>query len=248
MAKYLSSKILFIFLLILCSPINVTGFSYERFSNGSFTSIHVLVVDPKQHVILPVRAAGRETVLNLANRHGATAAINGGFWKANGMPAGALKINGEWLGTPVKSRGAIGWSLVHDKVLIDRILTNSAEEWKKFEYIVGGTPVLVRNGQVIEDFTPEQTLPSFLTVWHARTAVGIKANGDWVFVVVDRSASRLFGGMTIQELANFMLDLGCVDALNLDGGGSSTMVVEGKVVNEPCGIYAEAVSDAILIF
>ena len=51
-----------------------------------------------------------------------------------------------------------------------------------------------------------------------------------------------------------MLDLGCIEALNLDGGGSSTMVVEGKVINEPSGKieedgkWVEAVSDAILIF
>ena len=51
-----------------------------------------------------------------------------------------------------------------------------------------------------------------------------------------------------------MLDLGCIEALNLDGGGSSTMVIEGSVVNEPHGKilengkYVGAVSDAILIF
>lgn len=51
-----------------------------------------------------------------------------------------------------------------------------------------------------------------------------------------------------------MLNLGCIEALNLDGGGSSTMVVEGIVINDPCGELkedgkqVEAVSDAILIF
>lgn len=254
MAKHLYAKVLFIFLIALCTPKDAMGLSYERFPHGSFASIHILTVDPKEHVIVAIRAEGRETALDLANHHGAVAAVNGGFWKANGDPAGALKINGEWLGTPVKPRGAIGWSLVHDKVLIDRIFSTFDEEWGNLEYIVGGTPVLVRNGQVVEDFTPEQTLPSFLTSNHPRTAVGIKENGTWVFVVVDGSSYRLFGGMSIKELAELMLTLGCVEALNLDGGGSSTMVVNGKVINEPCGKiekdgkYVEAVSDAVLIF
>lgn len=58
----------------------------------------------------------------------------------------------------------------------------------------------------------------------------------------------------MKELAELMLELGCVEALNLDGGGSSTMVIDGMVINKPCGKIqefgkqVEAVSDAILIF
>lgn len=128
------------------------------------------------------------------------------------------------------------------------------EEWHGVEHIVGGTPVLVHNGTVIEDFSSEQTLESFLVRSHPRTAVGIKENGDWVFVVVDGHTYALFGGMTIKKLSQLMLDLGCIDALNLDDGGSSTMVIEGRIINEPCGTITEdgksveAVSDAILIF
>lgn len=104
------------------------------------------------------------------------------------------------------------------------------------------------------DFSSEQTLNSFLFLRHPRTAVGIKENGEWVFVVVDGCSYRFFGGMTIKKLAGLMFELGCVDALNLDGGGSSTMVLEGTIANKPCGEiledgkHVEAVSDAILIF
>lgn len=272
---------IFIFLFVNFAPSTAIGFSYEYFSDGYFISIHVLTVDPNAHVIIPVKALGeeicRETVTTLANRHGAAAAINGGFWKLNGDPAGALKINHTWFGTPIKPRGAIGWSIINHKVLMDRILTNyslvecpdgsqievipvsnplltTSEEWNGLEHIVGGTPLLVHNGCLVEDFKPEQTTESFLVNKHPRTAIGIKNNGDWVFVVVDGRFYGFLGGMTMKELSQFMLDLGCVEALNLDGGGSSTMVIEGKVINEPCGKikeegkYVEAVSDAILIF
>jgi len=270
-----------VFFVLLCLPSLARGFYYEKFLYDSFTTVHVLLVNPNEHLILPVKAIGaeisRETVAILATAHSAGAGINGGFWKLDGTPAGALKIENDWYGTPNKPRGALGWSPITQTVLIDQILTNyslkdcpesiqiqvipasippytSPEEWKDLPYIVGGTPVLIRNGEVIEDFSSEQTLESFLLRKHPRTAVGIKDDGDWVFAVVDSGFTGLFGGMTIKELAYLMLDLGCTEALNLDGGGSSTMVIEGSVVNEPHGKiledgkYVEAVSDAILIF
>ena len=280
MVKHLFIKIA-LFLWIACIPSEIRGFSYEYISDGYFTSVHVLIVDPKEHLILPVKASGeeiaREPVATLARIYGAAAAVNGGFWKVNGNPAGILKINCLWFGTPIKPRGAIGWSLNGQRVLIDRVLTNyhlqdcpneseievipmstpphtTSEQWRELEHIVGGTPVLVRNGNIIEDYSPEQTLESFLVMKHPRTAVGIRDNGEWVFVVVDGRFYDSLGGMTIKELAELMLNLGCIEALNLDGGGSSTMVVDGIVINDPCGELTEdgkqveAVSDAILIF
>lgn len=270
-----------LFLWILCISFDANGFSYEYLSDGQFVSIHILTVDPKEHMILPVRASGddvkRETVSILAKRYGATAAINGGFWKSNGNSTGILKIDHHWYGTPIKPRGAIGWSLNGQKVIIDRVLTNfqlhncpddkaievmparnlshtSAEEWEVLEHIVGGTPILICKGNLIDDYSCEQTLESFLINRHPRTAVGLKDDGKWVFVVVDGRFLGCFGGMTMKQLAELMLDLGCIEALNLDGGGSSTLVIDNTVVNEPCGDILEdgknvrAVSDAILIF
>jgi exopolysaccharide biosynthesis protein len=253
-----------LFLCIVCAPFQGAAFSYEHISDGAFTSIHVIVVNPNEHTILPVKALGRETLLSLTKQYGAQAAVNGGFWKIDGTPAGALKIDHEWLGFPTKPRGAIGWSTA-DRVFIDQILTEgtivtpisgytSFEQWQNLKHIVGGTPVLVRNGQAIEDFGSEQTRESFLVKRHPRTAIGIRDNGDWVFVVVDGRFHGLYGGMTMQELAVWMLDLNCVEALNLDGGDSSTMVIEAQVINTPCGKLeeegkqVEAISDAILIF
>lgn len=270
-------KQILIFALLVLSyvPSDAGGISYEHLSDGGFYSIHVLVVDPKEHILVPVKAHGRETVAALAKRHHAIAAVNGGFWKPNGDPAGILKIDHHWYGTPIKPRGAIGWTGSGQKVCIGRVLTNRhlgdtgdadkikvipistppyQEDWEQMEHIVGGTPVLVKDGNVIKDYTSEQTLESFLINKHPRTAVGIRNNGEWVFVVVDGRFYGFLGGMTMNELAELMLKLDCSQALNLDGGGSSTMVLQGTVVGEPCGKildgdkWVEAVSDAILIF
>ncbi len=127
------------------------------------------------------------------------------------------------------------------------------EEWASLDYIVGGTPLLLYDHSKILDLETEQTIPTFLSYRHARTAIGILPNGHWLLVVVDRNG--IFQGMTIPELADLMEHLGCVHALNLDGGGSSTMVYEGELRNDPQGDEDEGlgsektrrVSDAILI-
>ena len=264
---------------LLCGS-EAIALSYEFFTDGEYISIHVLTIDPEKYELLPVRAEGeecpRETVRSMAQRFGAVAAVNGGFWKLNGDPAGILKIAGEWHGTPIKPRGAIGWTGGGLTVLIDQVLTDhnleeapsveaiqvipqskppfsSVEDWQALEHIVGGTPVLIRGGNWIEDYSSEQTLTSFLIKKHPRTAVGILGNGNWVFVVVDGRFFGNLGGMTMWELTEFMESIGCVEALNLGGGYSSTMVIEDAVVNQSCGEVLEegksvrAMSDAILV-
>lgn len=129
----------------------------------------------------------------------------------------------------------------------------SADEWNSLDYIVGGAPLLLNNSSRIIDLESEQTIPTFLSNRHTRTAVGILPNGNWLFVVVDKTG--LFDGMTMYELSDLMVRLGCVHALNLDGGGSSTMVCEGVIKNSPHGDEDEGagqntvrrVSDAIVV-
>ena len=277
-----TSRLLFLVLFLLLGySSHLFAYNYATFPVGFFTTAHVLTVDPKYHEIVLVRADGdpvrRETVLTLAERYAAPAAINGGFWKENGTPSGILKIRDTWYGTPVKPRGAVGWADYGETVIMDRVVTTcsleecqdtnwiavvpvteppdtSVEQWQKMDYIVGGAPLLIQNGEIIQDFTPEGTLKSFIVNRHPRTAVGVDQNGVWSFVVIDGRFWGLLGGMTMRELADFMARLGCVKAVNLDGGGSSTMVLDWVVVNEPGGEIdgygkdVRAVSDAILIY
>jgi uncharacterized protein YigE (DUF2233 family) len=139
--------------------------------------------------------------------------------------------------------------------IIPQLSPQKTADWNRLSHIVGGTPLLVHGGEVITDFSPEKTLTSFLERPHVRSAIGILRNRHWVFVVVEGKQGLLDRGITIANLARFMAYLGCDEALNLDGGGSSTLVIQGKVVNHPSGDEDEglgyrtvrAVSDAILI-
>lgn len=102
-------------------------------------------------------------------------------------------------------------------------------QWLAMDFIVGGAPVLVYNGQKIEDFSSEKIMQNFIDDRFARTAVGILPNGDWVFVVIDKK-SGLSDGMTLYELATFMYNLGVIYALNLSGGLSATLYLEQEGV------------------
>jgi large repetitive protein len=94
--------------------------------------------------------------------------------------------------------------------------------------LVGGGTHLMRDGRSLAPFTGGAD-----TVRHPRTAVGTTPDGRMLLVVVDGRQGKYSAGMTLAELTALMTRLGAVNALNLDGGGSSAMVVNGRVVNRP---------------
>ena len=269
----------FFFFIPLFSLFCAEGLEYRTAEVGQAYA-HIIEVDPLLYEIKPVRALdngiGRESVHSLSMRHGAVAAINGGFFSVggtfDGKACGALKIH-EWYALPLKPRGCLGWSPENQLPLMDRLwvkltahyrrenfpldglnrprkkgeailfspcfhrttltspdgqeliivdgivqtiyqsgsskipengyvlsiqqshplfntlkkgdkctfstqvipLTDpsSSNTWQSLDYIVGGTPLLLYRGNKIRDFIPEQTLSTFLTNRHARTAVGV---------------------------------------------------------------------------
>lgn len=92
-------------------------------------------------------------------------------------------------------------------------------------------PALIENGKVSVDSDDEvgRAMAS-----NPRTAIGIKSDGTYLFVVSDGRTDES-EGLSLLELAQFMQRLGAETAYNLDGGGSSTMVFNGSVVNTPTG-------------
>lgn len=154
---------------------------------------------------------------------------------------------------PLFNKFEIGMPLTFTTQINPLTGITSSNDWDSLDYIVGGTPLLLYNNARIIDLESEQTIPTFLSNRHARTVIGVLPNGNWIFVVVDKTG--LFDGMTMYELSDLMVRLGCVHALNLDGGGSSTMVCEGVVKNSPHGDEDEGagqntvrrVSDAIVV-
>jgi hypothetical protein len=120
--------------------------------------------------------------------------------------------------------------------------------WTAAEDIVGAGPRLVAGGRIEITTERERMLPTFATDRHPRTAIGVLADGRALLLVVDGRQPTLSVGMTLDELAHLMLEFGVVDAINLDGGGSTTMVVERTIVNKPSDPTGERpVSDVITV-
>jgi exopolysaccharide biosynthesis protein len=115
------------------------------------------------------------------------------------------------------------------------------------EFVVGGGPRLVGGGRPAA-VDPEAASPDFIDGRHPRTAVGVRADGRILLVTVDGRQPERSVGMTIAELTTLLLGLGAVEAINMDGGGSTTMVAGGRVVNSPSDLTGERpVGDALLV-
>ncbi|QUH03770.1 phosphodiester glycosidase family protein [Saccharopolyspora erythraea] len=122
--------------------------------------------------------------------------------------------------------------------------------------IVNGGPWLVRDGREYVDAATDGIVhpddPSFVYGWgvrrQPRTMAGIDEAGRLLLVTVDGRQPDSSAGFTLLEAARFMRSLGAVDAMNLDGGGSTSFVVDGKLANSPSDPTGErAVGDALVV-
>lgn len=137
---------------------------------------------------------------------------------------------------------SILYSLIEKKDVELSIKTNP--NWEGVKHIISGGPYLVKNGEVFVDMTAQKL--QAIGGRNPRSAIGYTKENNFIFVAVDgREGSSI--GMTLMELANFMQSIGCVGAINLDGGGSTVMYVNGKVVNNPQQTGGIPLSNAIIL-
>jgi hypothetical protein len=123
------------------------------------------------------------------------------------------------------------------------------KSWLLAQDIVGGAGLLVRDGADVEDWSIERFNPGFAENRHPRTMIGTSADGTIWLVTVDGRQPEISVGMSLTELRTFARRLGLVNALNLDGGGSTTMWVQGQVLNKPSDATGpRRVSDALLVY
>lgn len=118
-----------------------------------------------------------------------------------------------------------------------RISTATSPDLSGSRTAIGGWPTLVRGKKTT-------TIPG-LPLRHPRTAIGW--NKDHFFMVEVDGRQRTSAGMTLPELATYMLNLGCDEAMNLDGGGSATMVFLGNVINNPSEGQERPAANALVV-
>jgi uncharacterized protein YigE (DUF2233 family) len=118
----------------------------------------------------------------------------------------------------------LGGLAIGDQVTLDLVVSPP-----DVQHAIQGGPLLVRNGEVFIPYDWEGFTPGFFRIRTARSAIGITRAGKILFVAVD-ARSQQSSGMNLPELGALMQSVGARDAMNLDGGGSSTLVVGGRVV------------------
>lgn len=279
----------------------------------------------------------RATVSRIAGKNSAYAAINGGFFAAQGSPLGMLMIAGEWIKAPLYSRAVLGITRdgrIHianvdfegkvefegrGMLPVDRlneghvssdsivVFTNrwgplvvgapdktrlavSAEgvvtaiyppntdvpmppggyvisgnglrsktlgeiaqgtkvklnletnpRWPDLWQAIGGGPLLISDGKISVNGHAERFRSDVTNGCRPRSAVGLTGKGEVMLVAVEEP------GMTLGELAKVMLKMGATRAMNLDGGGSTAIVVNGRLLNVPGDGCERAVSNALLV-
>jgi len=201
------------------------GVVWKRYHFKSFDgkkqSINVIDVDLRNKNVRVrfARAKGRERTGVIASRTKAVAAVNGGYFNSKGNPVGLLRIDGKTLATNVGERWASIGIDAKERIVI---LRGPKGDWKTVSHAMGAGPILVQGGKIDvgSGFAHEKGR-------HPRTIVGLTRRNHLLLVTVDgRTPSS--AGMNCRQLAQLMIDLGCVSALNLDGGGSTAMWVRGE--------------------
>ena len=187
-----------------------------------------------------------DTTSNIASNNNAILAINGDYYGAR--QSGYVIRNGSLYRNSSGNRDALAIMkngefefVTEGETSAETLLENGALQVFSFG------PVLLEDGSIS---VTENDEVGMAMASNPRTAIGYLGKNHYVFVVSDGRTSES-AGLSLYELASFMKSLGGVDAYNLDGGGSSTMVFKGEVINTPTtnGHSSEerAISDILYI-
>ncbi|MDE7153911.1 MAG: phosphodiester glycosidase family protein [Muribaculaceae bacterium] len=161
------------------------------------------------------------------------------------IPAGQVVLSGNGTADIFVKSLKVG-----DEITVDLSLVNGEKQYSDVRQMAGGKPMIVSGGQVLDT----QGALDHLTSLNPRTAIGYDATGTKLVMLVVDGRSSASVGVISRQLADMMIQLGCTEAMNFDGGGSSALYIkELGVRNNPSdgreravtnGVYAVAVAPA----
>ncbi|NLI93673.1 MAG: phosphodiester glycosidase family protein [Peptococcaceae bacterium] len=219
---------------------NTNGIIIEDIQGQGFKGKVMLIKDPKQVKLAVTKEIGvvGERVSDLVRDTGAVAGINaGGFYdpsgKGNGaFPDGLTVHNGEIIHNNIGNEKThfIGLDkqgkLIVDDLTPDQVLAKGIMEGVSFfpDLVVDGKPVVKGSGG-----------------WgiNPRSAIGQTADGTIILVTIDGRLPTWSIGATLRSLMDVFINYHAVTAVNLDGGSSTTLVYQGKVINRVCDLFGE---------
>lgn len=218
-----SSILFFIFGILFTNPAHATwveiddGLFYQKIAldNGKISGfLHALKIAPKKFHLRPIMDKKRSNVRDMAKTSGALAVINANFFDTDGKALGLVVMDQKQV---VNKKDISWWSIfcVNDKEA--KIFHSSQFRSGQCDNAIESGPRLVIDG----------VIPKLKEEYSRKSAVGIRRNGDVIFVVSDKP-------LAISRLAEFLKmpenqgGLDCRNALNLDGGSSSQLYVKTK--------------------
>lgn len=227
--------------------VNIKVFKLDELGyRGYIAKVKLLDSRAVKVVLGQDKLGSRETTSSAVARTGAILGVNGGGFYASGsqfLPLGNTVVDGEFVNGFIPSNGEIVFTgisrngdliggIFYDKESLTRL---------KPQQGVSFLPVLIKAGQ------PQAVPEEWATTKQPRTIIGEYANGDFILIVVDGRQSDWSSGVTLERLQYKLAELGVKEGYNLDGGGSSTMVFKGKVLNRPSDGTQRAVANNIVI-
>jgi hypothetical protein len=207
---------------------------YNEYAGGR-TPADTGVIEVRIEPVHSVEGAGKGSVASEAGTSHGVVAVFDTMPEGIDLPAGGVVLAGRGRGAAflrhlLAPGDTVAWSI------------GFAGAPGPVQELVGGHPQLLRGGE------PVAASGAFATTRHPRSAVGWRGDGTLLLVVVDGRQGDYSVGMSLSELTELFRSLGAVEALNLDGGGSTTLVVGGAVANRPSDPQGERpVANALLL-
>jgi exopolysaccharide biosynthesis protein len=189
-----------------------------------------------------------EYTSQIASENNAIFAINGDYY---GFRSDGIVIRNGVIYRDVPARIGLAFYQDGSMKIYDETQTSAQQlladgVWNTLSF----GPALIENSVVFANLDNVEIDTNFgnhsIQGSNPRTGVGIIDNNHFVFIVVDGRSPGYSNGVTLTEFAQIFKDLGCTDAYNIDGGGSSTMYFMGRVVNNPLGKNKERGTSDIL--
>ena len=215
----------------------------EKIESSRYVGYVLEIPDPRRIQVATaanIQEKG-DTTSNIAKMNGAVAAINGGgFHDPNGtgtgrLPYGFILHDGEYIigkdVGPSEAVDFIGFSKSGNLIAGNYDKTELAD-MKAMEGITFGPPLIVDGKKMITDGDGGSGVGP-------RTAIGQRKDGTVLFVVIDGRQPGYSIGATLRDVQDVLYEKGAYIAANLDGGSSSTLYLNGKVVNKPADLLGE---------
>ncbi|CDX01686.1 Exopolysaccharide biosynthesis protein [Desulfitobacterium hafniense] len=217
-----------------------SGIVIEDIQGKNFKGKVMLISDPKRVKLAVTQEIGvaGERLSDMVKHAGAIAGINaGGFYDPDGsgngaFPDGITVQNGEVVHNNAGNKVVdfIGID-AEGKLIIGPMDVNQVKE-KNIQEGVSFYPPLVKNGKPAVSGDGGWGIAP-------RTGIGQRADGTIIFVVIDGRQPTWSIGATLRDMMNVFLEYDAVEAVNLDGGSSSEMVYNGKIINKLWNIFGE---------